>query len=70
MPKIQAPLLLLWGDADPFTPSDGPVGRYFRSLPEQRGNTQFIHLAGVGHCPFDEAPEDVHEQLLPWLKSL
>lgn len=68
--KIQAPILLLWGDADNFTPSDGPVGRYFQSLPEQRSNATFIHLPGVGHCPMDEAPEDVHQHLLPWLKSL
>ncbi|KAL9992282.1 putative alpha/Beta hydrolase [Helianthus debilis subsp. tardiflorus] len=27
MPKIKLPVLILWGDEDPFTPLDGPVGQ-------------------------------------------
>lgn len=49
MPEVTAPLLLLWGDKDPFTPMDGPVGRYFQSLPSSRPETQFRVLANVGH---------------------
>lgn len=70
IPAITAPMLLIWGDADNFTPSDGPVGKYFQSLPEKRANTKFIHLPGVGHCPMDEASEEVHEILLPWMNGL
>lgn len=40
------PLLVLWGDSDPFTPADGPVGRFFQALPEQRDNTTFTFLPG------------------------
>ncbi|KDO39434.1 hypothetical protein CISIN_1g044687mg, partial [Citrus sinensis] len=28
MPSISIPVLVLWGDEDPFTPLDRPVGRY------------------------------------------
>ncbi|KAK9200352.1 hypothetical protein WN944_015549 [Citrus x changshan-huyou] len=27
MPSISIPVLVLWGDEDPFTPVDGPVGK-------------------------------------------
>ncbi|RDX69055.1 Pheophytinase, chloroplastic [Mucuna pruriens] len=70
MPKISLPVLLLWGDEDPFTPIDGPVGKYFSSLPSQQENVKLFLLEGVGHCPHDDRPDLVHEKLLPWLASL
>jgi pimeloyl-ACP methyl ester carboxylesterase len=70
VPKISSPMLILWGDADNFTPSDGPVGRYFQQLPASKPGTQFVHLPGVGHAPMDEAPEAVLRRLLPWLEGL
>lgn len=70
MQKIALPVLILWGDQDPFTPLDGPVGKYFSSLPSQRPNVSLFVLKGVGHCPHDDRPELVHEKLLPWLASL
>lgn len=70
MPKILLPVLILWGDHDPFTPLDGPVGRYFSSLPSQLPNIGLYVLEGVGHCPHDDRPDLVHEKLLPWLTSL
>jgi len=62
-------MLVLWGTKDPFTPSDGPVGKFFKSLPQKRQETLFVDLPGVGHCPMDEAPEAVHKELLPWLEK-
>ncbi|KAK7344081.1 hypothetical protein VNO77_13328 [Canavalia gladiata] len=70
MPKISLPVLLLWGDQDPFTPIDGPVGKYFSSLPSQQENVKLFLLEGVGHCPHDDRPDLVHEKLLPWLATL
>ncbi|XP_068648638.1 uncharacterized protein [Aristolochia californica] len=70
MPRISLPVLVLWGDEDPFTPLDGPVGRYFCSLPSQLPNVSLYILKGVGHCPHDDRPELVHEKLLPWLAGL
>ncbi|KAL9437423.1 hypothetical protein AB3S75_023308 [Citrus x aurantiifolia] len=67
MPSISIPVLVLWGDEDPFTPLDGPVGKYFSSLPSKLSNVKLIVLDGVGHCPHDDSPELVHEKLLPWL---
>ena len=35
VPRLTQPLLVLWGDADPFTPADGPVGQAFQALPTE-----------------------------------
>ena len=67
MPSIFIPALVLWADEDPFTPLDGPVGKYISSLPSKLSNVKLIALKGVGHCPHDDRPELVHEKLLPWL---
>lgn len=70
MPRISLPVLVLWGNQDPFTPIDGPVGKYFSSLPSTLSNVKLYMLEGVGHCPHDDRPELVHEKLLPWLANL
>lgn len=70
IPKISLPVLVLWGDQDPFTPLDGPVGKYFSLLPAQKQNVSLFVLEGVGHCPHDDRPELVHARLLPWLAQL
>ena len=70
MPRITVPVLVLWGDEDPFTPLDGPVGKFFSSLPAQLSNISLYVLEGVGHCPHDDKPDLVHAKLLPWLDLL
>eukprot|EP00897_Mesotaenium_endlicherianum_P008374 jgi/Mesen1/7565/ME000392S06832 len=70
LPRISNPVLILWGDKDPFTPMNGPVGKFFKSLPAARNNVKFVELSNVGHCPHDDDPELVHSALLPWLSSL
>lgn len=70
MPKISSPVLLLWGNQDPFTPLDGPVGKYFTFLAADQENISLYALEGVGHCPHDDRPELVHAKLLPWLLQL
>jgi len=67
LPGWTGPLLFVWGDADPFTPVDGPVGQWAASLATSRPGTTFELLADVGHCPHDDRPEEVHSRLLPWL---
>lgn len=50
-PQTSAPLLVLWGDRDPFTPVDGPSGKYYEELAKsgQRANLTFRLLNDVGH---------------------
>ncbi|GBF95960.1 hypothetical protein Rsub_08083 [Raphidocelis subcapitata] len=70
LPRIAAPIFIAWGDRDPFTPLDGPVGKFFADLPEGRAGTRFALLPDVGHCPQDDRPELLHAELLPWLAAL
>lgn len=71
VPKISSkPVLILWGNQDPFTPIDGPIGKYFTSLPPRLPNVSLSVLEGVGHCPHDDRPDLVHEKLLDWLARL
>ncbi|KAE8729574.1 Isoflavone-7-O-methyltransferase [Hibiscus syriacus] len=70
MPRINLPVLVLWGDQDPFTPIDCPVGKFFSSLPSKSSNVSLHMLEGVGHCPHDDKPKLVHHKLLPWLAQV
>ncbi|KAL6216356.1 hypothetical protein ACLB2K_009579 [Fragaria x ananassa] len=70
IPGLSQPILVLWGDEDPFTSLDGPVGKYFSSLPSQQSNVTLSVLQGVGHCPHDDRPKLVHDKILPWLANL
>jgi len=71
MPRLaDVPVLVLWGDRDPFTPIDGPVGKFFSRLPSELPNVTLHMLEGVGHCPHDDRPDLVHDRLLPWLDGL
>lgn len=68
--QIAAPILLVWGDKDPFTPLDGPVGRFFQALPNERKNATLAIVKDCGHCPHDDRPERVNATLVPWLEGL
>ncbi|CAD6333790.1 unnamed protein product [Miscanthus lutarioriparius] len=71
MPRLaDLPVLVLWGHRDPFTPIDGPVGKFFSKLPSEFPNVTLYMLEGVGHCPHDDRPDLVHDRLLPWLEAL
>jgi hypothetical protein len=52
------PVWVLYGDKDPRTP-----GRRVESLIKYESVVKVVELAGVGHCPHDEAPELVNPLL-------
>eukprot|EP00636_Phaeomonas_parva_P015360 CAMPEP_0118887274 /NCGR_PEP_ID=MMETSP1163-20130328/25045_1 /TAXON_ID=124430 /ORGANISM="Phaeomonas parva, Strain CCMP2877" /LENGTH=348 /DNA_ID=CAMNT_0006825677 /DNA_START=201 /DNA_END=1247 /DNA_ORIENTATION=- len=71
MPDVACPVKLVWGDDDPFTPLDGPYGRYFRELAEDAAQPNVtMSIVNAGHCPHDDAPEEVHAAAVPWLQAL
>ncbi|KAJ7532941.1 hypothetical protein O6H91_13G026600 [Diphasiastrum complanatum] len=70
MPQINSPVLVLWGDNDPWTPINGPVGKYFTKLSRERGDVQIFGLPDVGHCPHDDRPELAAEYIFPFLANL
>ena len=68
LPKIQHPLLVLWGDKDPWTPING-AGIY-RELSESGQLVKFVPIPNSGHCPHDEKPDVVNKLILDWLATV
>ncbi|XP_034225064.1 pheophytinase, chloroplastic isoform X2 [Prunus dulcis] len=61
--KMSCPLLLVWGDLDPWV---GPAKA--NRIKEFYPNTTLVNLQ-AGHCPHDEVPELVNRALLDWLST-
>jgi pimeloyl-ACP methyl ester carboxylesterase len=70
LPRIHQPLLVLWGEADPWTPIQG--SHIFRewSTAEDGRSLRIVPIAKTGHCPHDERPEIVNALIIDWLRSL
>jgi pimeloyl-ACP methyl ester carboxylesterase len=64
LPLLPCPALILWGTEDPWEPID--LGRELANFPSVE---KFIPLAGVGHCPQDEAPELVNPIIQEWISN-
>ncbi|CAJ2635615.1 unnamed protein product [Trifolium pratense] len=61
---LSCPLLLLWGDLDPWV---GPAKA--NRIKEFYPKSTLVNLQ-AGHCPHDEVPELVNKALLDWLATL
>ncbi|MBF2029564.1 MAG: alpha/beta fold hydrolase [Oscillatoriales cyanobacterium C42_A2020_001] len=67
LPKIQVPLLVLWGEADPWTPIAG-ASVYQTASPTHP--ITFVPIPNTGHCPHDENPDAVNPAIVNWLTEL
>jgi pimeloyl-ACP methyl ester carboxylesterase len=69
--QIKCPIKFVWGDQDPFTPLDGPYGKYFAELCADEGRPQMsMTVVPGGHCPHDDCPEEANAASLLWLQML
>jgi pimeloyl-ACP methyl ester carboxylesterase len=59
---LPCPTVFFWGAADPWEPV--ALAQQWQDYPQVQ---QFVPLAGVGHCPQDEAPEVVNPLILDWI---
>lgn len=64
LPRVTCPVLIAWGEADPWEPIT--LGR---ELSAYSCVERFVSLSGVGHCPQDEAPELVNPLIRNWLQE-
>ncbi|KAK4777791.1 hypothetical protein SAY87_017978 [Trapa incisa] len=55
LPQVKCPILIAWGDRDPWEPIE--LGREFKNFSSVE---DFVVLPNVGHCPQDEAPQLVN----------
>ncbi|MGD1805507.1 alpha/beta fold hydrolase [Dapis sp. BLCC M126] len=65
LPKIKAPLLVIWGENDPWTPVSG--AKIYQDLVDKGGAIQFEPIPNTGHCAHDERPTIVNSLILDWL---
>lgn len=65
--KVEKPLLVLWGDADPWTPING--AKVYGEASETK-DIQLIPIPNTGHCPHDDRPEIVNALVIHWLQKL
>lgn len=67
LPDIQQPLLVLWGEDDPWTPITGAtIYQDVAALHPER--VKFAAIPNAGHCPHDECPDQVNQLILDWLR--
>ncbi|MCP6757878.1 MAG: alpha/beta fold hydrolase [Fischerella sp. CENA71] len=65
LPKVQHPLLVIWGADDPWTPIAG--AKIYEQARENGQNIKIVPIPGAGHCPHDEVPDVVNSQIVEWL---
>ena len=63
--QLNCPLLLLWGEADPWMKARERSQKFHEYYPQL---TEYFLIAG--HCPHDEIPEQVNLHLRNWVISL
>lgn len=66
LPNIAVPLLVLWGDEDPWTPIAG--AEIYRQA-VKTSSVELISIPNTGHCPHDERPDVVNPLMIQWLNQ-
>ena len=64
--KLKSPLLLLWGNRDPWMNAPGKRETYRLHTPAETKEV----ILDAGHCPHDEVPDQVNSALLEWIDQL
>ena len=67
LPNLTLPLLVIWGEKDPWTPVSGAT--IYQDLAEKNPDVRFEIVKDAGHCPHDENPQAVNAKILDWLSS-
>ena len=66
--NLDRPLLVVWGEKDPWTPVTG--ARIYQDLADSNPHVRFEIVEGAGHCPHDENPAAVNAHILDWLLTI
>ena len=61
----QIPVRILWGENDPWEPIN--LGRSFALY---SCVDEFVAMPGGGHCPMDQIPQTVNNEILRYLKQI
>ncbi|HEY9596260.1 MAG TPA: alpha/beta fold hydrolase [Cyanophyceae cyanobacterium] len=63
--QLSSPLLLLWGEADPWMRARERGAKFRQYYPQLTE-----HYLKAGHCPHDEVPEQVNAILRDWVLAI
>ena len=63
--QLTCPLLMLWGEADPWMNARERSQKFRQYYPELTE-----HFLTAGHCPHDEVPDKVNQLLGDWVLSI
>jgi pimeloyl-ACP methyl ester carboxylesterase len=63
--KLTCPLLMLWGEADPWMKAAERSAKFRQYYPQLTE-----HFIRAGHCPHDEVPEQVNALIASWVGSI
>lgn len=67
LPKVKHPLLVIWGEDDPWTPIAGAA--IYQQQRETGPDVEFVGIPNAGHCPHDEKPDAVNALIVKWLNE-
>lgn len=67
LPKVDCPMLVLWGENDPWTPISGSA--IYQKLAQEKDPVDFFSIPQAGHCPHDEQPDTVNGYIVDWLAA-
>ncbi len=62
LPQLTIPTLIVWGQQDRIIPIT-----WGRQLAKLHAKIEFVEIAQAGHCPYDEHPERVNQEMMAWL---
>lgn len=66
LPQLSIPILLIWGQQDRLVPIKfAKPSQYL----DYYNNLKLVELENAGHCPHDECPERVNQEILNWLND-
>ena len=67
LPKLERPLLVIWGADDPWTPIGG--AKVYERAKDNGKDIKIVPIPGAGHCPHDEVPNLVNPEIIDWVRS-
>lgn len=65
LPRLEIPVLILWGDGDRMIPP-----QLAQQMGQWSDRAEVRMLPGLGHCPHDEAPDQINPLLQTWFAQL
>ncbi|MBD2092046.1 alpha/beta fold hydrolase [Microcoleus sp. FACHB-1515] len=64
LPRVQVPILLMWGERDRVIPLT-----WGRQLVNLHTDLRLVEIPDAGHCVYDECSDRVNQELIDWVRD-